>query len=33
MPEKMNEEIQALIKSRYSDNKSELVRDALRFYF
>ena len=33
LPEKMNEEIQALIKSGYYDNRSELVRDALRSFF
>lgn len=33
LPDKMNEEIQALIKSGYYDNRSELVRDALRSFF
>ncbi|MGM0406291.1 MAG: UPF0175 family protein [Thermoplasmatota archaeon] len=33
LPEKMNEEIKALIESGYYDNRSELVRDALRSFF
>lgn len=33
LPDKMNEEIKALIESGYYDNRSELVRDALRTFF
>ncbi len=32
LPKKMNEEINALINSGYYDNRSELVRDALRMF-
>jgi len=33
IPEKMNEEIDAIIKTGYYDNRSELIRDALRLFF
>ena len=33
LPPKMNEEINALITAGYYDNRSELVRDAIRMFF
>lgn len=33
IPPKMNEEINALIKAGYYDNRSELIREALRLFF
>ncbi len=33
LPEKMDEEIQALIESGYYENRSELVREAIRSFF
>ncbi len=32
LPKKMSEEVNALIESGYYDNRSELVRDALRMF-
>ena len=33
LPKKINEEIDAIIRVRYYDNRSELIRDALRLFF
>lgn len=33
IPKKMNEEIDAFINTGYYDNRSELIRDALRLFF
>lgn len=33
IPSKMDEEINALINAGYYDNRSELIRDALRLFF
>ena len=33
LPPKMNEEINAIIKAGYYDNRSELIREALRLFF
>ena len=33
LPEKMSEEIDALIKEGYYDNRSEMIRDAIKLYF
>jgi len=33
LPQKMNEEINAIIKAGYYDNRSELIREALRVFF
>ncbi len=33
IPPKMNEEINAIIKAGYYDNRSELIREALRMFF
>lgn len=33
LPRKLSEEIDALIESGYYDNRSELVRDAIRLFF
>ena len=33
LPEKLNEEIDALINAGYYDNRSELIREALRLFF
>ncbi|MFO7992028.1 MAG: UPF0175 family protein [Thermoplasmata archaeon] len=33
LPRKLSEEIDALIDSGYYDNRSELVRDAIRLFF
>lgn len=33
LPEKLSEEIDAIIKAGYYDNRSELIRDALRSFF
>ena len=32
IPEKINEEIEVFIKTGYYNNRSELIRDALRFF-
>jgi len=32
LPQKLNEEIDALIKAGYYDNRSELIREALRLF-
>ncbi len=33
LPKKINEEIDAIIHAGYYDNRSELIRDALRLFF
>ena len=33
LPKKINEEIDAIINAGYYDNRSELIRDALRLFF
>lgn len=33
LPSKMNEEINAMINAGYYDNKSELIREAVRLFF